>query len=1396
MKLIRKKRLILVGAIVVVLGGGAGAAVMVRLQMIRHRFAQTRERGLAEYQRGESGRAMGDLGTYLQRYPQDVEALRGYAESRLKIEAPDGSHLSSGIGALRRLADIEQAQGKDVTDLQRRLCDLYLQDGLNMECSLLAAQILARHPDDAAMERDQVLALFRLRKYNDAKTENAKYIALRPHDLEAQVLGLQILTHIGSYPDIVGEAAKVVTAHPDDMRWKVLKSIAYTMVGDAKNALQSAKDAQASGKAPDALTGALETEQLWRTGAVQLGDAWLEQAAAQYTDATVQLMWVRRLFEMNQFAAIERMSPDALTPSTFTDEAAFRNQQANLRGYQALGWVALRQPDKAKAAQQALADDPYSLYAHDWAMVVKHVMDPSSMTQSDWGRNIPVIAQRHPDNGFFQLQLGVYLTSTQNYTGAIKAWEAAAIAEPAWTEPVVLGAQMMLAAQRPAEALNTAREALTRNPEDRDALVIEAMAMAANRAKPADPRELLTLLDTIHKKFPQDQRTLALRVYAQTQVNGKDAGIATLRQTLAIRPTLPLPVLLQLAGISRTSKLGLADECFALAQQTYGLSPDLALTKAQFLADDGHPEQGIALIKDARAKATTDTENWDMAYAQFLEIARDPSAKSEWLALSDKYPGDSRVQWLVLGAPSILADHDATGKTIERLRPLIGAEDFNFKLARARWLLQEKPNQSQVTEATTMLTEMTKGSPDQLTPHVLLATCFELSGNDTGAIEQLEMAAALTPDSTGVLIDLTGLLQRQGNNDKAAIYLKQLTADTSLTDTQRQQVASLLTRAGNPEKAIALMEAGIGPNSGSDDARLLLATLYAERGRSEEAAALLDKLMQQPTLGIIREAAAFYAMHGRMRDASQAMAKLATLKLAPGILQAEQGDFAARFGKPEEAVADYLDSLKADPSNGNVWRALIAFQISTGKAADAQASLDRAVAALPADKVLAGLVQDKPSIAALDDDVRARPILISLLITPQHAAAAHALLARLAQNKSAPTSNTQLAIDVTRLADRYPQFAALQTLAVDLNISAGRLDDAVTIATRAMQAFPASAESARIAAQALALSNRWAETLGASNEWRQRDPSQPLQPDVMIGSSYMGMGRPDDTLKQIQPYLASAQGDPENYAGVITLYARAELAKGRPAAAEERIWPFAKSSREGMADFLAIAADQAPPEVAKRWFAMAKGELHDDMPLVYAYARDMANAGVRLHDPAYLQMAVNDVTAIIARSKAPPEQLSTAYQALAMLQEAASDPGAEANYRKAVALNPKNDAALNNLAMVLARKGSLDEALKLANQAVAEEPRLPAYQDTLAFVQDKAGDHDGAIEHLRNAIQLEPGNLEWRINLAQIYVNAGQKEKARSTLANSDGTPIRGDQLDAGLRDHLSQLSQQLGIRL
>jgi Flp pilus assembly protein TadD len=115
--------------------------------------------------------------------------------------------------------------------------------------------------------------------------------------------------------------------------------------------------------------------------------------------------------------------------------------------------------------------------------------------------------------------------------------------------------------------------------------------------------------------------------------------------------------------------------------------------------------------------------------------------------------------------------------------------------------------------------------------------------------------------------------------------------------------------------------------------------------------------------------------------------------------------------------------------------------------------------------------------------------------------------------------------------------------------------------------------------------------------------------------------------------------------------------------------------------------------------------------------------------------------------------------------------------------------------MLLAQKGAMPEALAFANRAVALAPKVAPYQDTLAYVQEKAGNYTEAIEHLRTATQLQPANTEWRVNLAQTYLRAGQADKARATLANADGTPMRFEQVPAELQERLTSLQQRLDLK-
>lgn len=77
------------------------------------------------------------------------------------------------------------------------------------------------------------------------------------------------------------------------------------------------------------------------------------------------------------------------------------------------------------------------------------------------------------------------------------------------------------------------------------------------------------------------------------------------------------------------------------------------------------------------------------------------------------------------------------------------------------------------------------------------------------------------------------------------------------------------------------------------------------------------------------------------------------------------------------------------------------------------------------------------------------------------------------------------------------------------------------------------------------------------------------------------------------------------------------------------------------------------------------------------------------------------------------------------------------NYERAIALNPRNVGALNNLAYFMAVDGvDLDKAETYIRQALVEEPLNPTYIDTYAWVLFKKKDYSGARRQIDDVLAI------------------------------------------------------------
>jgi tetratricopeptide (TPR) repeat protein len=133
---------------------------------------------------------------------------------------------------------------------------------------------------------------------------------------------------------------------------------------------------------------------------------------------------------------------------------------------------------------------------------------------------------------------------------------------------------------------------------------------------------------------------------------------------------------------------------------------------------------------------------------------------------------------------------------------------------------------------------------------------------------------------------------------------------------------------------------------------------------------------------------------------------------------------------------------------------------------------------------------------------------------------------------------------------------------------------------------------------------------------------------------------------------------------------------------------------------------------------------------------------------------------------------------------------AEAQFRKALVIDPQNAAVLNYLGYMLADQGEkLPEALQMIRQAVDLEPQNGAYLDSLGWVYFKTGQYPQAEENLRKANERMNTDPTVHDHLGEVYEKTGKLKMAveqweRSMTEYAHSLPADADPADVQKVQH------------
>ena len=735
-----------------------------------------------------------------------------------------------------------------------------------------------------------------------------------------------------------------------------------------------------------------------------------------------------------------------------------------------------------------------------------------------------------------------------------------------------------------------------------------------------------------------------------------------------------------------------------------------------------HVRRGETYLKESKFQEAS------LEFRNAIQID-DRLAAGHW-GLARAYEGLQRVPEMIIELQ----------KTVELDKNHV---DARIKLGNY-YLAGSKGHPELAAQAERLANETLERDPNNIEGHILMGSVLFARDKKDQAFAELNKAIELNPSRVESYLSLARFYIVQNEGDKAEDLFKKAISINGTSALAHTEYGKFLVQANRWGEAEAELTKAVEVAPTDRNARSVLASFYllnkqldkAEESYKALAALDADKPESQAVL------ADFYSSVGRLDDAIKIYQDI--VRQVPDYLPARYrlAEILLIRGDTQGASAQVQEVLNKDAHDRQalVLRARI-------RAKDAQSE---------------GL---KAAIEDLNEVLRQEPN-------------SRAGLYFSAETNFKLGLTDQARVFTADLERNYPDYLPAKLMHIQLTLIEGDAKGVVSLATDLLTRLSKTAPDYDNSPQLLgeltekAYLARGAAQVQLKNLTAARQDFEaarqvaPSDPNVYNNLAFLSLAenKPDDALASFEN---ATRVDATNFVAlneIMTHYAKTqELDK----------------AHSRMDQVLSVY-----PNVA--WLHYLKGQ-------VYGYQRNVQAAEAELRraleiDPKYLEaysalaalfINFNQADRAIAEYKnalgVRPDN-AMLYALIGMLEDSRQNHDAAIdNYRKTLQLDQNNAFAANNLSWNYAEygKGSLDEALRLAQMVVQRNPNIAGFVDTLGWVYYKKNLYAAAAEQLKKAVDLDEAaaraankspSATYQYHLGMALKAKGDKDASRRAL--------------------------------